>query len=587
MLATLTRLLELHASSQQPAKNRSSVDSHQSLKDRFSPNPQGCATDEDEYISFAGLVPQPVILSLVDDFFRCSHNQPYSFFHEQSFRRRLSDGLIPNYLLFAVLATAVRFSSHPFFESQAHEAAITFANKSWKAIVSSCFARDEKATIMTIQTITLLAIFDFTAGQSRHGSAWIKIGISVRIAQDLRLMMDSSTDFSYVDQEERRRVFWSLYLLDRIVSCGRARPPAILEASCQLQLPCGEKEWREGRQQVTDTLDQLSDKMFLQKESHGPFALVIIMAYILSRAAQYMLQEYNARSRYPPWDPNSDFASICSDLLYIESSFDIGKPVEYLISEELNDAADIDYGSVNPMIFSRALFHLCHCLLNHPFLLRHRLDALDTRAPSSFLARAFDFGRGCAKRLTQLLSGAASSGPFIYAPFYGYCAVVAGSIQALYLDSTNESIRLEAVDCVQENLTILKKIGSFWINVSVMSETLSSFYTDSPRFGILKSPEPQITPLSQPDQEVMWSLVDYNTMSNAPKLRQAYNPDLPHIMDTSLQQWLDLFGSQELELDTSAEVCDQMNLSRPMVFLDEPSNGSISFIQPHAEGRSS
>lgn len=122
-------------------------------------------------------------------------------------------------------------------------------------------------------------------------------------------------NFSPADQEERRRVFWSLYLLDRIVSCGRGRPPAILEASCQLQLPCDEKAWKEGRLQTTDTLDQLSNKALLNEMDLGPFALVIIMAYVLSRAAQYMLQQYNIRSRDPPWDPSSDFALISSDLL--------------------------------------------------------------------------------------------------------------------------------------------------------------------------------------------------------------------------------------------------------------------------------
>lgn len=84
----------------------------------------------------------------------------------------------------------------------------------------------------------------------------------------------------------------------------------------------------------------------------------------------------------------------------------------------------------------------------------------------------------------------------------------------------------------------------------------------------------------------MWSLVDYNTMSSAPKVRQTYNPDVPHIMDASLQQWLDLFSSHEMETAASAEFSEHVNIDRIMGFLDESyNNGSISFADPPAEGR--
>ncbi|KAG7122688.1 hypothetical protein HYQ44_003586 [Verticillium longisporum] len=54
-------------------------------------------------------------------------------------------------------------------------------------------------------TITLLSIYDFTAGHDRHDSAWVKIGLAVRMAQDLRLMMDNQTTLGNAEKEERRR----------------------------------------------------------------------------------------------------------------------------------------------------------------------------------------------------------------------------------------------------------------------------------------------------------------------------------------------------------------------------------------------
>ncbi|CAI7586310.1 unnamed protein product [Penicillium manginii] len=107
-------------------------------------------------------IPSPVLLSSIDLYFTYCHQQPYSFFHEENFRQRLMNGLIPDHLLFAVLATAVRFSTNSFFQGRTREATTTYANRSWKAIVHRCFTRNDTADLMTVQTITLLAIFDFT-----------------------------------------------------------------------------------------------------------------------------------------------------------------------------------------------------------------------------------------------------------------------------------------------------------------------------------------------------------------------------------------------------------------------------------------
>jgi hypothetical protein len=122
--------------------------------------------DLDGPVSFAGLLPLPVILETLDVYFTYCHNQPYSFFHEESFRVKLSQGKIPDHLLFAMLATAVRFSNNPYFKD-IFETAAFYANKSWRAIVSTCFSANKSSDLMTVQTVTLLSILDYT-GESVH-----------------------------------------------------------------------------------------------------------------------------------------------------------------------------------------------------------------------------------------------------------------------------------------------------------------------------------------------------------------------------------------------------------------------------------
>src|SRR5687768_13322362 len=48
--------------------------------------------------------------SAADLYFQYCYNQPYSLFHEQSFRQSLASQTLPDYLCLALMATASRFS---------------------------------------------------------------------------------------------------------------------------------------------------------------------------------------------------------------------------------------------------------------------------------------------------------------------------------------------------------------------------------------------------------------------------------------------------------------------------------------------
>lgn len=90
------------------------------------------------------------------------HNQPYSFFHEKSFKQRLADALLPEYLIFAVLASAVRFSDDPYFIGIREKAISSYASESWRQIVSIFVIPESDPDLSLCQAVTLLSIIDFT-----------------------------------------------------------------------------------------------------------------------------------------------------------------------------------------------------------------------------------------------------------------------------------------------------------------------------------------------------------------------------------------------------------------------------------------
>jgi hypothetical protein len=74
--------------------------------------------------------------------------------------------LLPDYLIFAVLASALRFSDDSYYHGTGLEAIAVYAKESWKQIVSSWFVTESDPNIYICQAITLLSIIDFTGNPS-------------------------------------------------------------------------------------------------------------------------------------------------------------------------------------------------------------------------------------------------------------------------------------------------------------------------------------------------------------------------------------------------------------------------------------
>ncbi|KAK1993398.1 hypothetical protein LX36DRAFT_661548 [Colletotrichum falcatum] len=490
-------------------------------------------------------VPEDVFTAVIDTYFQCFHNQPYSFFHEDNFRQRLGAQIIPKHLVLAVMAVAVRFCPHPYLAGRVHEASVDYANRAWKLIVTDCFTVGKVAEVSTVQTVALLGLFDFTAGRSRHGSAWVKVGLAVRIAQDCGLMMENATHLPYAEQEERRRVFWSVYLLDRLVSCGRGRPPAIVDASCHLQLPCDESVWRSGLWTKTQSLDEMANRTLSVLQKQGSFAQVIAIAQILGRTAQYMLQDSNIRSPHPPWDPNSEFAAMESDLLHFEAYLEIQVSVKDVLAPHISAEGVVDSQSAGPIVFSRALFHLCYCLLNHPFLLRRRIDTCRNLAPMSFMKRSSDLAWHHAQQMMTLIAEASKCGCSLHSSAGGYAVTVAGSIIVLRTYDSNPQIFQKAQVLLDEALLYLDTVGRYWNNVTTMALTLRRMVYNG-FLGSSLGDLSQALMFTDAEEETLWAVVDYNTMSNQDTDDTAMDGQTAD--GFMLSSWIELFGAGDYSL---------------------------------------
>ncbi|CZR54817.1 uncharacterized protein PAC_04701 [Phialocephala subalpina] len=463
--------------------------------------------------SLIELPPGQVASSLIDLYFSRVHNQPYSFFHEQSFRQRYANGLVPEYLIFAMLASSLRFSTDAFYQTKQQDIIMAYASRSWSYIVQEWFATESDPDLQICQAITLLSIIDFTAGRRHPG--WMKIGLCIRIAQELGLMLEPDSSLSISDREERRRVFWSIYTLDKLCSCGRARPSAILDAQCQVQLPGHEIDFRNGISKKTQTLKQAFSTVDTQDERPSHLALVVLVASIIGKCAQHMIHDHGrTEGCLPPWDSKSDFAMIHSTLLQLETQFEIGNNIEEAVSvQECCETGVYDMQIVGPTIFAYALFYTSQCLLHHPFLLYQQSKSRGAKPPASFLSRALQSGRENAYLMSKLLVDAEAMGCSVVYSFFGYCTTVCASIHTMYLNHQNIECHEQARQCLTSQRAFLEQYAMVWSNGKNMIGILDKLVSQPSLILAVVVATPRFELLDREQVVDLWAAVDYTTMS--------------------------------------------------------------------------
>lgn len=273
---------------------------------------------------------------------------------------------------------------------------------------------------------------------------------------------------SPIETEESRRTFWSVFMLDRLVSCGRDRPIVFRTNDCSVHLPCTELGFRAGTPERTTTLRQMSEFSSEAPEPVDYFSLSIWMASSVGCTAQQMIQ-HRGKQKIPPWSSGSEFMNSLSRLYESETMVGLsGRTLSQVLREDFTLEGSIDQQRLGHLLFSQMLFHLCHCLLGHPFLLREKLKAVQRQPPSSFLREAFVRSYKHAGHILRLLADAQETGCSVEASFYGYCVCISGGIQVLYLNDESAGVREEAYERLQYALKFLVQLAKRWKHIPPM-----------------------------------------------------------------------------------------------------------------------
>lgn len=310
----------------------------------------------------------------------------------------------------------------------------------------------------------------FQAG--RDQLAWVKFGVSIRFAQALQLGKEPDARLSTSEAEERRCTFWSIYVLDRLASCGRHRPPILLDGDCTLRLPV--VVISRGSVVPTDAptltdVHSIPDCRVLQSSDH--FALVVFMVSVFGDVVKWTF-EHTTPEKHLPWSTASEYSRI-SGLLYSYESYaeDLHGNLSYRQTLNTNDIPNIQSCH---FVYAHVLYHVNQCLLHHPFLIRRQLRARNVKVPPSFLRTAIEKSKEHAIRLSTILTTLRLQGLRTFPSFYGYAATLAGFIHRLRYTDPNCYDSLAALGDWEACVQFLDQEPAIWDSYKRMVHLLIS-----------------------------------------------------------------------------------------------------------------
>ncbi|KFY91694.1 hypothetical protein V500_04513 [Pseudogymnoascus sp. VKM F-4518 (FW-2643)] len=228
---------------------------------RPQPAPQSILDDK-EY----GLPPDDLINSLVDIYF-CSIHPWIPILHVKQFRERMNNPAQRQKLttiFHAIVSLCIRFSNDPRVSSA--EVRMKYSTKSRQTVILQSM---ESFSVENLQALVICA-FD-TIGSGRGPSAWSIVGSMTRTVEQLQLSVEeedqsqTAEEFlikrmaflppcnSWIEREERRRVFWNVFLMDRFCSIATGWNFSLTSADAKRRLPCEGALWEEGRPLKTPT----------------------------------------------------------------------------------------------------------------------------------------------------------------------------------------------------------------------------------------------------------------------------------------------------------------------------------------------
>lgn len=342
-------------------------------------------------------------LRAFDKFFRHIHHIPmFSFLHRASLMERYHAGLLDRPLLLSLIGLTSLFTDLGPGTKEYGARCIDEA-------VALIMREFERPSVLRLQALIIITKHRILS--RRFSGAFMLHAIACRFATALRLSHENPT-ICFLAQESRRRLMWSLYMVDTGIASGQVEfalwPEP--ENQIQIQLPCNERNFEFDLPEPTErlrspptspdgSLPPLPDAM-------GFLALHVRIHWLRCRIQQYT----TALVANPTVEALSRLPSRCSELAAELEVFAARLPLSFRWSEP-----NLRLRTYSPRLGIYIMTHIwweqCHCDLYRLWLpgFREALpDSLINQMNADFVShcrrQCYEHARTMADMFAQVLA---------------------------------------------------------------------------------------------------------------------------------------------------------------------------------------
>jgi hypothetical protein len=155
------------------------------------------------------LPPSDVRRELCDLYISHIHDKPHTLFHEPTLRQQVADGTVSRAILYGIMGLSARFSTHAEIRLQAEKFTIE-SKRELKADLENICLENVQACII---------VGNLCGAEGNNDSEALFFGIAMRLAKILHLAFESTFETTIM-RETKRRVWWTLYMIDRWSAAG-------------------------------------------------------------------------------------------------------------------------------------------------------------------------------------------------------------------------------------------------------------------------------------------------------------------------------------------------------------------------------
>jgi hypothetical protein len=310
----------------------------------------------------------------------------------------LPDGKV---LLLGVLSLTARFHpelvAHHSPPSSSRPSDPLAASEYYAAALAAAFGPSGKdltnPSIERVQALLMLGLYEW--GQTRGMSAWVYVGIAMRMAQSMGLAYEDDPDRhtfkspagafpdprwaggnskqlipheNASEKEVRRRTLWSCFIMDRMLSSGKYRPTMIQGEKLRVQLPCSDEAFMFSMKVQTGFLSREWAKDMVKVEEpdvqdDGVLSRFIRLVEIWGRFSEWSHAGGRRTETLPPWDHRTEFFKLRQQL----EDFRAALPSKLKFTQ-LNLIAHISSRTSTHYASMHTLYSLCLIMLHREYI---------------------------------------------------------------------------------------------------------------------------------------------------------------------------------------------------------------------------